>query len=251
MIKIIFFDIDGTLIDHETKKMPLSTKETLNKLKKQGIKLFVATGRTPNNLGVIEGLFDFDGYLCANGQYIYNQQELIYQASLKKDALDSLIRLAKTNKYKIALSTEKATYINMEESVFIEDIKLITDYKIFYQEPVLQANVFVPSKEDAAFLKELVDVELVRWTEWFADILPQGGGKQRGIDQVLAYYGYDISETMAFGDGGNDIKMLEHVCYGVAMGNAEQKVKDVSNYVTDQVNNDGITKALRYYKVIK
>ena len=73
MIKAIFFDIDGTLLDHDTHLMPSSTFEALKKLRKNGIRLFVATGRPPNNLKVIQDCFEFDGFLTSNGQYCFNQ----------------------------------------------------------------------------------------------------------------------------------------------------------------------------------
>ena len=60
----------------------------------------------------------------------------------------------------------------------------------------------------------------MRWHPLFADIIARGNSKSHGIDQMLAYYGIDLKDTMAFGDGGNDIPMLKHVGMGIAMGNS-------------------------------
>ena len=89
-----------------------------------------------------------------------------------------------------------------------------------------------------------------RWTPRFADIIPSDGGKEAGIDHVLAHYGISLDEAMCFGDGGNDITMLKHVPNSVAMGNAEQKVKDSAFYVTTNINEDGIYNALKHFGVL-
>ncbi|XJR89701.1 HAD hydrolase family protein [Elizabethkingia anophelis] len=74
--------------------------------------------------------------------------------------------------------------------------------------------------------------------------------KQVGIEVFCKHYGIDVSQTMAFGDGGNDITMLKYVALGVAMGNANPEVKEIADYVTDDIDNDGILKALKHFEVI-
>ena len=70
------------------------------------------------------------------------------------------------------------------------------------------------------------------------------------MDKIIEYYGINISETMAFGDGGNDITMIEHAAIGVAMGNANEGVKEVADYITDDVDNNGIYNALKHFSII-
>ena len=79
-----------------------------------------------------------------------------------------------------------------------------------------------------------------------ADINMRGNNKQHGIDLVAAHYGIALRDTVAFGDGGNDISMLRHAGTGVAMGNASDAVKQSADYVTDDIDNDGIAKALKH-----
>jgi hydroxymethylpyrimidine pyrophosphatase-like HAD family hydrolase len=71
--------------------------------------------------------------------------------------------------------------------------------------------------------------------------------KSTGIDAVAAYFGWDVKQTMAFGDGGNDIGMLRHVGCGIAMGNASEEVKQHARYVTDDIDRDGVAKAIERY----
>ena len=89
-----------------------------------------------------------------------------------------------------------------------------------------------------------------RWNPLFADVIAKGNSKRTGIDKMIAYYGIDLCDTMAFGDGGNDIPMLEHAAVGVAMGNATDEVKRSADYVTDSVDENGIRNALEHFGVI-
>ena len=85
MIKAIFFDIDGTLVSYKTHEIPQSTIEALYKLKENGIKVFIATGRGKDGLDVLNG-FPFDGYITLNGQYCYiDQNNKIYENTIVKE----------------------------------------------------------------------------------------------------------------------------------------------------------------------
>lgn len=89
-----------------------------------------------------------------------------------------------------------------------------------------------------------------RWSPYFADVVAKGCTKAVGIDRIIEHYGIALEETMAFGDGGNDIAMLQHVGVGVAMGNAMDDVKASADYVTTSVDEDGIAVALRHFGLI-
>ena len=92
--------------------------------------------------------------------------------------------------------------------------------------------------------------EATRWNPYFADVVPQGSSKAVGIDRVIEHYGIRPDETIAFGDGGNDIAMLRHAGIGVAMDNAEDDVKQAADYVTASVDDDGVRKALLHFGLI-
>ena len=90
MVKAIFFDIDGTLVSFQTHQVPNSTFDALYQLKEKGIKLFIATGRGKDGLDVLND-FPFDGYITLNGQYCYNDQQLIYENTIQKEDLQALL----------------------------------------------------------------------------------------------------------------------------------------------------------------
>ena len=86
-----------------------------------------------------------------------------------------------------------------------------------------------------------------RWHPTFADVIGKGCDKSTGIDETIRHLGISLEETMAFGDGGNDVGMLAHVGLGVAMGNASDAVKQYADYVTADVDEDGVARALERF----
>ena len=108
--------------------------------------------------------------------------------------------------------------------------------------------------EKAERLKEIKELmphcKETQWNPQAVDIIPATGGKQNGIHEVLKYYSIDQSETMSFGDGKNDIDMFEYTKISVAMGNAEDDVKKAADYVTDDIDEDGLYNALKHFEII-
>lgn len=92
--------------------------------------------------------------------------------------------------------------------------------------------------------------KVTRWNNYVVDIIASSGGKISGIKEYLRKNNIKREETMAFGDGENDIDMLKYVHIGVAMGNADDYVKENADYITDSVDNNDIRKALLALKVI-
>lgn len=116
---------------------------------------------------------------------------------------------------------------------------------------ILQIMGYFKEDQDLeVFRNVLTHCEPMRWYPLFADIIARGNSKSKGIDHVLEYYGIDLKDTMAFGDGGNDIPMLGHAGIGVAMGNASDEVKAAADYVTTSVDEDGIMNALKHFGVL-
>ena len=89
-----------------------------------------------------------------------------------------------------------------------------------------------------------------RWNDRGVDLILNDGGKVAGIRYVLEQEGIRPEECIAFGDAENDIDMLSYVGIGVAMGNAQEPVKEIADYVTSDVDDDGIKKALRYWRIL-
>ena len=258
MIKAVFFDIDGTLVSFKTHKLPDSTVRALDLLREKGIKVFIATGRqlqSINNLGTQE----FDGYVTLNGGYcLAGKDKVIYKHNIPSEDIEALIRYQENEEaFPCALVEEDGIYQN-----YVDDsVRQLYDMLDFPHPPlrplrgnggkeVYQLIAFFSPGHEERIMSVLPHCEATRWNPLFTDVIPRGSSKQVGVDKIIEYFGIPLEETMAFGDGGNDIPMLRHVGIGVAMGNAENDVKQVADYVTASVDEDGIEKALRHFGVI-
>lgn len=255
MIKAIFFDIDGTLASFKTHQIPDSTFYTLNKLKDNGIKLFIATGRGKDGLDILQG-FPFDGYITLNGQYCFTNDELIYENTIDSQDIQALLEYLKEKPFPCGFTEEHTKYFNMRNHL-VDEIHAIThnddhparDCSQVIHKKIYQCMCFVDENEEKELLKVMPHCHASRWYPTFCDISPIGGSKQHGIDEFLKHYHIDLSQTMAFGDGGNDIPMLKHVAISVAMGNASDEVKAIADYITDDVDHDGIFNACVHFQL--
>lgn len=258
MIKAVFFDIDGTLVSFKTHVVPQSAIEALEELRKKGIKVFIATGRhrkSINNLGDLQ----FDGYVTLNGGYCFaGKDDVIYKHSIPDKDIEALIRYQKTeDSFPCAFVQEEEIFMNYTDKS-VDEIFLMLNFPEppirpvdeIYGKTVYQLIAFFTADQEKRIMPILSHCESTRWNPLFTDVVPTGSSKRIGIDKMLEHFGIALNECMAFGDGGNDIQMLRHAGIGIAMGNAEEEVKQSADYVTDAVDEDGIFNALKHFKVI-
>jgi len=260
MIKAIFFDIDGTLLSFKTHKVSQSTIDAIHAVKAKGIKVFLATGRLRKQVQDLGGL-EFDGFITVNGAYcVTTENEVIFKKLIPKDELRSLIAYQENVvNFPFAFMVNEGCFVNHVD----EKVKSIADLvevpvppvrnlNEMVEEEVLQVNLYVDKELEQKIMEEaFASCSASRWHPTFTDVNIKGINKSTGIDKFLEYFGFDRSETMAFGDGGNDIEMLRHVGIGVAMGNAGDDVKAAADYVTDDVDEDGVANALRHFGLIE
>ncbi len=259
MTKAVFFDVDGTLLSFRTHQVPSSTEKAISILRKKGIKIFVSTGRSINSLESIKHI-GFDGYITFNGGYCVDANgQTLYRKSMHERDIAALLAHAEQNPdFCFSFMSERKVTINRVTPPVASMYRMLNlatpplgDYRNMELDSVLQANVFIPPEEEPAFMRNVMPNSVAtRWTPLFADVNPQGQSKKVGIDVFCERLGIDPATTIAFGDGGNDVTMLQHCGVGVAMGNAVDSLKAVADYVTDEVDQDGVYKALQHLGVI-
>lgn len=263
MIKAVFFDIDGTLVPFGSHSIPDNTCQALRQLRANGVKTFIATGRHP---AWIDNLGDevFDGYVTTNGALclLGDRKTEIFRREIVREDLERLVAFVHDNPGMdfVAVPPDGRIFTTGKNANFIEATRLLNIPQVELRPvediltmPVIQMMVFADSGDidrSGLYSHTLKNCDATSWCPLFADIVPKGNDKSIGIDRMLAYFGIHLSETMAFGDGGNDIGMLGHVACGVAMGNAAPAVKDASAYVTLSVDCDGVGEALRHFHLI-
>jgi Cof subfamily protein (haloacid dehalogenase superfamily) len=256
MIKAAFFDVDGTLFSHSMKKFPERTLGALRLLKKNGIKIFLSTGRSfmeAQNLPW-KGIA-FDGAVTLNGQVCNDENgTVIYGNPVTGADYEFLVSAFVNKEMPLIIVEANRMYINFIDEAVERAQTFISipapEIGTYEGADVYQFIAYVTREEEDAFLQKIPNCKLARWYEGGVDIIPKNSGKMIGIKKMLEYHGLDREEIIAFGDGDNDADMVEYAGIGVAMGNAIEMTKEAADYVTDHIDEDGIWNALKHFQLI-
>lgn len=264
MIKALFFDIDGTLVSFHTHQIPESALEALEKVRAKGIKIFISTGRPPviiTNLGAMQKRGLIDGYITMNGSYVYVENQVISKRAIDRTCIDRVTAYCDARHITYLVVGERDICVchsgALYQQIFYDNLS--ADIRIPEKSPedalpegkeVLQLTPFLSEADVLALQTDLLSVEAGRWHPAFIDITTKGSNKQQGMVDMLRHFGIRREETMAFGDGGNDISMIQFAHIGVALGNANPELKQVADHITSSVDEDGVKNALLHFQLI-
>lgn len=257
-MRIAFFDIDGTMIDINTKKPTDTMLATLHQLQENGVAIVVATGRAASIVPPFPGI-SFNSYLTFNGSYCFmSDGTVIFSHPIPTHAVRRVIANATALGRPVSISTAQQVVANGVDADLADffaigkvDVPVVDDLdSIVASEPVYQLQVGGNDEEYAALVEGAPEAKVVAWWDRAADVIPSDGSKGRGVLEILAAYGLSPDQAIAFGDGRNDIEMLQTVGWGVAMGNAKQVVKDAADDVCGSVADDGIYHYLRAHDLV-
>ena len=256
MIKAAFFDLDGTLLSHTTKTVSAGTVAALKALREKGIPCIAATGR---HILVMDKLpieqLHFDGYLTMNGQLMLDEKKkVLFGVPITGAAKELLLNLFESKALPVLLLEEDRIYLNYVDPVVEaaqENVSTpIPELGAYRGAPLYQACLYLPPEGHPCLQALQQQCQVTWWHSQGVDIVAKGGGKVAGIQRYLEQKGIGREETIAFGDGHNDLEMLMFAGIGVAMGNAEESVKAAADYVTASVDEEGIAKALRHFQLV-
>ncbi len=249
--KLFIFDIDGTVLD-DSKNIPVKTKQAIKRLSETH-EVAIATGRNRSMaIEVIEEL-EISNYIVCNGAAAYYDHEAIYKNSLEESELEELISLADQHDHQIVYETvdelrrrSEVPNSRMEKGMEFVGFPVPAYDKDFYKRhSLVQCLLFISEEEMEVYQGKFDHFRFVRWYNNGTDVLPSDGSKFLTIKILAQHLGIPLKDVVAFGDGMNDIEMIKNVGLGVAMGNAEDEVKEVADLITDSNEQDGIPKALR------
>ena len=245
-IKIVFFDIDGTLLNYKHTQLSEKTLLALKLLKARGIKLCIATGRAPFSLPHFDGI-EFDAFLTYNGSYCFDEAGTIFSNPIPHEDVEKLVRNAAKLGRPVAVAfrddlTANGRDQDLEDyySFAHQPLEVSEDFETLCQQDIYQAMLGCREADYPALLEGIQGARITAWWDRAADVIPARGGKGLAIQKVLEYYHLDKSQAMAFGDGNNDIEMLEAVGTGVAMANASPRLKEIAADICGHVADDGI-----------
>ena len=257
MIKAAFFDVDGTLFSHKTKCVPESTRKALQQLRKKGIACIMATGRQMSELQKLPlGDIIFDGYLTLNGQILMDKdRNVVFSKPITGHVKEFLLNQFREKVYPALLVEERNAYLNCvtdhvreAQATISSPIPPLGDYT---GGEIYQVCAYLRPHEEHLLAPVSGDCVITRWHFGGMDVIAKGGGKISGIRDYLELHGLTSEEIIAFGDGENDIEMLRFAGIGVAMGNAMEGAKMAADFVTADIDDDGIAKALHQFGLIE
>lgn len=249
---IIFFDIDGTLLDDD-KRLPPSAKEAVMALKAAGHEVAIATGRAPFMFESLRQELGIDTYVSYNGQYVVLRGEEIYTNPLDRGALIALAEQALSRNHPIVYMDHQDMKANVPyhehivESIGSLKIDFLPahDPDYYVGRKLYQALLFCSSEEEGFYEETFPPFDFVRWHPLSTDILPAGGSKAKGIRHIIERLAIPPERQYAFGDGLNDLEMLSEIHHGVAMGNGHELAKQAARHLTKAVDEDGIAHGLK------
>lgn len=276
----IFTDIDGTLFDHDTHSIPESALNAMIQAKENGHKIFLSSGRSYSDIDEIFKTLPIDGMvLGCGGQIIINNTQ-ISTTTMPKEVVFELINFLKSNDIGFSLECVNNIYIyGYAYEMYRGWLKYMNNYIPFTDDEldevlakrntykldkikeedysnVLKLSFFAKEKEVVEeYLKTMPDC-LFAYFDNMDPIIHSGEfymkevNKASGMDKVLEYYNHPLEYTIALGDSLNDKEMIEHASIGIAMENGQQALKDIADFVTKKVNEDGFEFALKKYNLI-
>lgn len=250
MIKLVAFDIDGTLRDRDY--IPESTREALQQLKENGIQLVLCTGRCEFEIKSLWEQLNIDWAITCNGTHIGHRGETIMANAFPKETVQHWLQIAKSHGHALLLTGAKGMFLSQKDDHYFRRAQV----EIGWLEPELiscneslpdiyQCIVFCDEAEQGMYLGGHPENYYThKWRTWAMDINPGGINKAVGLRKLLDYLHISPLEAAAFGDGLNDFEMLTSVHMGIAMGNASDELQRKARYVTKSIYENGIAYAV-------
>lgn len=262
--KILFFDIDGTLItDDGEHYFPESAKTAIRDARKNGHLVFINTGRVFCNVTENIRSVGFDGYVCGCGTHIVYQGKTLFHHDVSHAVCEGV--LEKCREYKMYAVFEHAEKV-FTDAMFLENESLRNLIGYFkenstYMEASAPENDGIfdkfcawydadnPNREAfRAYLEK--EFTYIQREGNFCEVVPKGFSKATGIQYLLDYFDIPLSQAYAFGDGSNDEPMLAYVPNSIIMKKGPEYLKRQVRFVTDDVRDDGIYKAMKKMEII-
>lgn len=273
MRKILFIDVDGTLVDYEN-RLPESAVRAIRAARAAGHRVYICTGRS--RAEVYPPLWDIglDGMIGGNGSYVEDHGVVVMHQLITPEQARRIVDWLHSRKLEFYLESNNGLFASehfetagqaaMQEYTRRKGragADQITVRQAFpdmifgcageqlYRDDLNKVSYLLGSYQDFLDTRaQFPDMQNGTWggageTALFGDIGVKGITKANAIEHLLAYLGADVRDTIAFGDARVDIPMLEYCAYGVAMGSGGDEIKAMADLVTDGVDEDGLYNA--------
>ena len=279
MSKIVFLDVDGTLIDYNA-VMPESAGRAVDMARANGHKVYICTGCSKAEIEQ-RNLCDLDGMIGGNGAYVEDNGEVVMHQGLSKEDVKHIVDWCNERHLGFYLEANSGMYCN--DYMLEQGPATMKKYALGKGAPVEKAessasefvNGFIHLQGEDLYRSDVNKISFIlskyqdhldskvefphlianTWggkgeVALFGDLGPAGITKKHAIEVLLNHLGADQKDTISFGDAKIDLSMFELCAYNVAMGNGGEEIKAAADYITADVNDDGLYKAFEYLKLI-
>lgn len=263
MEQLFFFDIDGTLIECSKNIYSIldETKNSLDLLKDNNHGVFLATGRC--KCFIVDGVMEypFNGYVTCNGACVEYNNEIVYKKNIDAEAIRKTVNLCNKYGYNFYFESSDMIYVRDKEDewhkqfceewamkeIYTSDHFNIDDIQVHI------GMIAVKTHDDVKRMMEELspyfNIQRHHY-EFSFDLTIKGESKAKGIRKLAEAMNKTMDDTIAFGDARNDIEMLNEVGLGIAMGNGTIEAKEAADYITSDIDDYGITNALKHFEFI-
>lgn len=276
--KAVFLDVDGTLIN-PLGVIPTSAREAVRQARSNGHLVFLATGRAMAELWDELHEIGFDGVITGAGAHVEVRGQVLTSTSMTPDQVTRVVDYLHTHQVEYVLESHEgvigspgaADALRGDFEASLTDEELLARVEGGYNEFLEKMKVgadplsmpihkicFFAAPHSLDEITDAFDGEFVIIPSSIAafgvnsgELAPAGIHKAIGLDLICAHLGIDKADTVAIGDGMNDLEMLEHAGIGIAMAGAPQVVIDAADAVTGTPDEDGIRDAFLRFNLIE
>ena len=257
--KIVFLDIDGTILK-EDHTYTSKTKDAIQQLQEQGIEVFFATGRPLHELTDLAESLNIHSAIGYNGGFAIYKDEVIVNEPIRPNIVDEVLRIRKELEHEIVMYSRGKNYLSSTLSSSIEkfvnllqckkNTLLLEEIDDIYGITVLDVK---PDEQQAYSHLDNIRVSPVSiyGIDHAIDLINVNGNKGTAIQKVLQTLNIPKEQAIAFGDGVNDIEMLQSVGESFAMGNANPIVFKYAKHKTTTVDESGVYHGLKSLGLVK
>ena len=247
--KIVFVDIDWTVLDHEIHDWDYESLNALKKIQEMGVLVVFVTARSYASVKGT-GLFDQitpNGIITNNGGLTFFNDKLLYKKTIPENLVKEVLEVSNKHHIVLQLAALKDRYFSAEANDYARQY-----FSVYYEEwPEIRPNcvsditeiiAFVPEQYDEILTKEIPqELKYYRYDTYAVNISYHTNKKGEAVVKLLNHLKIDKENAIAFGDSQDDISMFESVGFSVAMGNSkDDSVKEKATVVCDTISNHGV-----------